>query len=182
MTSFAFPLLRRAKALALVLLSLTSFAETPTEKQARLRALTSREWIVEARRATTRIVMDGRLDDPDWLAVAPIADFYQRERNEGLPGTERTEVRVLFDQQNLYIAFSCFDAEISKSTARAMFRDENQGSDDIVSIMLDAFHDHRSAIQFVTNRNGAMEDLFQNGETNATRNHVTCRGRRKSLF
>jgi hypothetical protein len=52
-----------------------------------------------------------------------------------------------------------------------MFRDENQGSDDIVSIMLDAFHDHRSAIQFVTNRNGAMEDLFQNGETQDTRNH-----------
>lgn len=145
--------------------------ETAVEKQARIRALASREWVVTARRAAAAIAIDGRLDEPDWQAAAPVAEFFQRERNEGRPGTERTEVRVLYDQANLYIAFTCFDSDMSRSVARAMFRDENQGSDDIISIMLDAFHDHRSAIQFVTNRNGAMEDLFQNGETQDTRNH-----------
>lgn len=146
-------------------------AETPQERQARVRALARREWTVTARPAVGAIVLDGRLDDADWRAAEPIRDFYQRERNEGLPATERTEVRVVYDRANLYIGFSCYDREMKRSLARAMFRDENQGSDDIVSIMLDAFHDHRSAIQFVTNRNGAMEDLFQNGETQETRNH-----------
>lgn len=161
----------RVCVLALVVAAATAAAETPQEKQSRVRALASREWTVEARRVRGGLVIDGRLGEPDWLAATPIAEFFQRERNEGLPSTERTEVRVLFDQTNLFIGFSCFDADISKSQARAMFRDENQGSDDLVAIMLDAFHDHRSAIQFVTNRNGAMEDLFQNGETQSTRNH-----------
>lgn len=146
-------------------------AETAQEKQARVRALASREWVVTARKAQAPIVVDGHLDEPDWRAAVPIDEFYQRERNEGLESTERTEVRVLYDEANLYIAFSCFDRDMKRSIARAMFRDENQGSDDIISIMLDAFHDHRSAIQFVTNRNGAMEDLFQNGETLESRNH-----------
>lgn len=145
--------------------------EAPEAKRARVRALASREWVVTARRVVAAIVVDGHLDEKDWRDAPPIAEFFQRERNEGLPATERTEVRVLYDEANLYIAFSCFDREMPRSTARAMFRDENQGSDDIVAIMLDAFHDHRSAIQFVTNRNGAMEDLFQNGEAQDTRNH-----------
>ncbi len=52
-----------------------------------------------------------------------------------------------------------------------MFRDENAGADDLVSILLDAYNDHRTAIQFVTNANGLIEDLFQTGESTETRNH-----------
>jgi len=172
------PLLRRTCLLSfLVVVAAVATAqteprpETPQEKQARIRALASRAWVVTARRLSSALLIDGHLDEPDWAAATPVAEFFQRERNEGLPSTERTEVRVLYDEANLYISFSCFDDDMPRSTARAMFRDENQGSDDLISVMLDAFHDHRSAIQFVTNRNGAMEDLFQNGETQETRNH-----------
>ncbi|MEO5761077.1 MAG: DUF5916 domain-containing protein [Vicinamibacteria bacterium] len=164
-------LVRRACALVLLFVTSFAWADSPEERQARVKTLSARDWAVTARRVQSGIVVDGRLDEADWNSAKPIDEFFQRERLEGLPGSERTEVRVLYDESNLYIAFTCFDAEIEKSTVRAMFRDENQGSDDIVSVMLDAFHDHRSAIQFVTNRNGAMEDLFQNGETQATRNH-----------
>lgn len=163
--------LRLGCALSLALSALAVGAQTPQEKQERIRALTARDWVVTARRVEGTITLDGRLDEPDWPAAVPIGEFFQRERNEGVPSTERTEVRVLFDEDNLYIGFSCYDSEMKRSSARAMFRDENQGSDDIISFMLDAFHDHRSAIQFVSNRNGAMEDLFQNGETTETRNH-----------
>jgi len=165
-------LLRPVTAVVFALASLPAAAqESPAEKQERVRALAAQNWEVTARRVTGPLVLDGRLDENDWKEAEAIADFFQRERNEGVPGTERTEVRVLFDERNLYIGFTCFDSDIRRSSARAMFRDENQGSDDAISFMLDAFHDHRSAIQFVSNRNGAMEDLFQNGEGTDTRNH-----------
>ena len=92
-------------------------AESPQEKQARLRELRNREWVVTARFAASPLVVDGHLDEADWKVAEPIRDFYQRERNEGLKGSERTEVRVLYDRQNLYIGFTCYDRDMKRSLA-----------------------------------------------------------------
>jgi hypothetical protein len=137
----------------------------------RVRLLKARTWEVTAARAEGEMRVDGSLDEPAWQAAPPVADFWQRERNEGLPATERTEVRVLYDDTNLYVGFWCYDRSPELVRARAIFRDEAGGADDLVAIMLDAYHDRRSAIQFVSNANGLAEDLLQTGETESTRNH-----------
>src|SRR3990170_7741174 len=129
------------------------------QRQDRVRLLGQRTWTVTAAPADDTLVGDGRMDEPAWRTAEPVADFYQRERNEGLPATERTEVRVLYDQVNLYVGFHCLDSRPDLVSARSIFRDESGGSDDLVSIMLDSFNDHRSAIQFVSNANGLMEEL-----------------------
>ncbi len=139
-------------------------------REARVARLHQRTWSVTAAPVEGTLRLDGRMDEPAWQRATPITDFYQRERNEGLPATERTEVRVLYDRTNLYIGFHCLDDHPERVSARALFRDENGGTDDVVSIMLDSFNDHRSAIQFVSNANGLVEDLLQTGETTATRN------------
>ncbi|MCU0635183.1 MAG: hypothetical protein MUE41_09945, partial [Gemmatimonadaceae bacterium] len=56
-------------------------------------------------------VIDGKLDDAAWTAVSPITDFIQRELNEGVPASERTEVRIASDGQYLYVAARMFDRE-----------------------------------------------------------------------
>src|SRR5262245_21617683 len=61
--------------------------------------------------AQSRIVVDGRLDEPDWASAEPISELLQREPREGAPASERTEVRLLYDSANLYIAVKCFDSE-----------------------------------------------------------------------
>ena len=137
----------------------------------RVRLLKARTWEVTAVRAGGEMRVDGHLDEAAWQAAPPIGDFWQRERNEGIPATERTEVRVLYDDANLYVGFWCYDRSPELVRARAIFRDEAGGADDLVAIMLDAYHDRRSAIQFVSNANGLMEDLLQTGETETTRNH-----------
>jgi len=139
-------------------------------REARVARLRQRTWSVTAAPVEGALRLDGRMDEPAWRRATPITDFYQRERNEGLPATERTEVRVLYDHTNLYIGFHCLDDHPERVSARALFRDESGGTDDVVSIMLDSFDDHRSAIQFVSNANGLVEDLLQTGETTATRN------------
>ncbi len=140
-------------------------------REERVRLLKARTWDVVAVRVRGTIRLDGRLDDEAWAQAPPVADFYQRERHEGLPATERTEVRVLYDDDFLYVGFRCFDSHPERVRARAIFRDESGGADDLVSVMIDAYHDHRSAIQFVSNANGLMEELLQTGETESTRNH-----------
>ncbi len=139
-------------------------------REERVRILQGRTWEIEAAPVQGELLIDGKLDDPAWTHASPIGDFYQGESNEGLPATERSEVRVLFDETNLYIGFRAFDTEPSKASARAIFRDESPSADDLAIIMIDAFNDHRSAIQFVTNINGVQVDLLQNGETTETRN------------
>ncbi len=51
----------------------------------------------------TPITIDGQLDEPAWAVAEPVWDFVQVEPREGDPPTERTEVRVLFDDEKLYI-------------------------------------------------------------------------------
>ena len=148
----------------------TGAAPPPTRKE-RVAALQNRAWTVTATRAREPLKVDGRLDEPDWDRAQVIADFYQRDRYEGLPATERTEVRVLFDDEQMYVGFRCFDREPGKVKARSIFRDDSGGADDLVAVMVDAYHGHRSAIQFVSNAGGLAEDLYQIGETDATRNH-----------
>ncbi|HXH05012.1 MAG TPA: DUF5916 domain-containing protein [Vicinamibacterales bacterium] len=140
------------------------------DRAARIRALEQRTWEVRAARTDVPIRIDGRLDDAGWRLAEPVVEFYQRERNEGLPASERTEVRVVYDEQNLYVGFRCYDSEPERVRARAIFRDESAGADDLVAIMIDAYHGHRGAIQFVSNANGVIYELLQTGETEGTRN------------
>lgn len=50
-----------------------------------------------------KIIIDGNLNEPIWQNVESISDFSQRELNEGNKVTERTEVKLLYDDENLYV-------------------------------------------------------------------------------
>lgn len=57
---------------------------------------------IRARRIEGGIVIDGELDEPEWNLEEPITDFLQHEPQTGEPASELTEVRILYDAQNLY--------------------------------------------------------------------------------
>src|SRR5215212_1326157 len=60
---------------------------------------------------TEAIKIDGRLDEPSWSQAEVATDFRQQEPNEGEPASEKTEVRLLFDDKNLYIGVHAGDSE-----------------------------------------------------------------------
>src|SRR5206468_3975506 len=62
-------------------------------------------------RSVSQITIDGVLDEPGWNAATPIAEIRQREPHEGERATESTEVKLLYDSQNLYIGVMCFDSD-----------------------------------------------------------------------
>src|SRR4029078_6865221 len=71
--------------------------------------------VVSAIRVTGKMSIDGYLEEPEWKQVAPATDFTTLLPRPGVPSLERTEVRFLYDDDNLYIGFTCFDSEPNKN-------------------------------------------------------------------
>ncbi len=110
------------------------------------------------------IKLDGRLNEPVWESAAPVSDFTQRELVEGDPATEKTEVRILYDDENLYVGVKCYDSEPARIIHKELNWDGDFSSDDSFAIVLDTYHDKRMGFYFSVNPNGAQLDAtFQSG-------------------
>ena len=118
--------------------------------------------------ATAQIVIDGQLDEAPWRQTPPIGNLVQRLPRAGATPSERTEVRLLYDKDNLYIGVMCHDSAPDRVLASQMARDAQLNPDDRLEILLDTFRDQSNAFYFSTNPNGALVDglVFANGETN----------------
>src|SRR5687767_10496089 len=55
--------------------------------------------------------IDGKLDEQAWTAAEAYSDFRQLDPNEGQPGSERTELRVLYDDRAIYLGLRMFDSD-----------------------------------------------------------------------
>jgi uncharacterized protein DUF5916/cellulose/xylan binding protein with CBM9 domain len=109
-------------------------------------------------RATGPIRVDGSLDEPDW-ARAPVAHgFIQNDPREGEPATEDTDVRVLYDANNLYFGVFAHDRQPQSILTSELSKDFNRESGDDFEIILDTFHDERNGYAFATNAHGAKWD------------------------
>ena len=125
------------------------------------------EYTAEAYRTFQAIEIDGDLTEPDWQNAKRIGQFVQMEPDYGKPMTETTEVRILYDEKNIYFGFTCFDSDISKVAANEMRRDGNLWDNDNVFVLLDTYDDQRSGFFFRVNPLGAMEDvaIMDNGDS-----------------
>jgi hypothetical protein len=115
---------------------------------------------VEARPATTPIVLDGVLDEASWAASDVGTGFVQREPDTGRPVSQRTEVRVVYSPTTLYVGISCYDDDATRIISKEMQRDQKLWRDDAVDVVLDTFDDDRNAYLFETNPNGARTDAL----------------------
>lgn len=113
---------------------------------------------VGAQRASGALKIDGVLDEADWQRAQPANDFRQKEPLYGEPASERTEVRILYSQINIYFGVVCYDSEPAKIIATELRRDQDLGKDDSIWIVIDTFHDHRNSFLFVTNALGTRFD------------------------
>ena len=69
-------------------------------------------------------IIDGVLDDKEWLIASPILNFIQEEPDNLQPPTETTEVRLLYDNENIYVYVHLFDNEPDKIAGRFARRDD----------------------------------------------------------
>ena len=137
---------------ALVLLLGTLFlsAQGPAQRQERE---------VFAVRTETPIKLDAVLDEPAWARTEPATDFLQREPFEGEPATEKTEIRVLYDDEAIYFGATVYDPEPDKLIINTLKQDFDMSDDDGVSFYLDTFNDDRNSYAFFINPAGAKREL-----------------------
>jgi hypothetical protein len=124
---------------------------------------------IAASRAARPPVIDGVLDEPVWRDAAMFDTFTQQEPTDGAPATERTEVRILYDAEHLFIGVRAFDSNPDGVIATEMRRDSLQLlEEDNFQIILDTFRDSRSGYMFVTNPLGAKleQQVFEEGSGN----------------
>lgn len=111
-----------------------------------------------ATRITAPVDVDGRLDEAVWAEAAPLTDFVQQLPQTGMPARFATEVRILYDSENIYLGAICYDPEPAKAITAGLQRDFDSGNSDIFGVVFDTFLDRRNSFLFLVNPHGAVRD------------------------
>ena len=103
------------------------------------------------------ITLDGRSTEPAWQAVDPLPlTMYQPTHEGGV--RERTEIRVAYDDEYLYVAGRLYDSNPQGVRANSLYRDRYSG-DDTFAIIIDPFDDNENALWFFTTPTGVRFDM-----------------------
>ena len=160
---------RQAPAIAVLLTTLGGAASAQAPRPTGPRELPST-------RVDQPPVVDGNvLDDPVWQAVPASEGFWQTTPDDGAPASERTDVRLAFTGDTLYIAFICYDRDPSTIVVSDSRRDAPLAETDSVQILLDTYHDRQSGFVFGTNPAGIEYDAQVNN--NGERGNIPIAGR-----
>lgn len=111
--------------------------------------------------------IDGVLDEPAWQTAGAATGFRQRDPDNGLPATERTDVRVLYDDNRLIVGATLHDSDPGGILGNQMQRDQSFGADDRFVVTLDTFRDGRNGYLFQTNPLGALADGLVSASSNS---------------
>jgi hypothetical protein len=104
--------------------------------------------------------VDGKLDEAAWAQAVPATDFVQQRPNVGAAATERTEARVLFDAEAVYVAMRMYDAHPDSILAQLTRRDQGSTSDG-ARVFIDSYNDKRTAFVFGLNPKGVKDDFLR---------------------
>ena len=120
---------------------------------------------VTKRVTSNNLVVDGVFDDEIWSEGNWQNDFTQNSPNNGAKATQKTEFKILYDDDYIYVAIKAFDNEPDKIEKRLSRRDSWDG--DKVVVKFDSYYDKRTAFTFNVNAGGVKNDgIFTNDGDN----------------
>jgi len=107
----------------------------------------------------TAIKLDGEFNEAIWDHVPAVSDFHQREPKDGGAPTYGTDVKEVYDASNLYVAVRAYGPEPERLVGLRTRRDSDSPSD-WIRVIVDSFHDRRSAFEFAVNPAGVKVDGY----------------------
>ncbi|HZK68074.1 MAG TPA: DUF5916 domain-containing protein, partial [Paludibacter sp.] len=113
-------------------------------------------------------LIDGKLDDACWKTGEWSSNYTQWIPNEGARPSQPTQLKILYDDKNIYVAIRAFDSVPKKISRKAGRRDEFTG--DMVGITFDSYHDRRTGFEFDVTAAGQKLDLLLTNPNNADLN------------
>lgn len=113
---------------------------------------------LQATKTTQAPVIDGVLDDIAWQGVKPATGFIQNFPNVGAPASQKTEVKIVYDNYAIYVGAYLFD-DPSLIRRQITARDEEQFKDlDYFSVFFDTYNDHQNGFQFLVTSSNVQTD------------------------
>ena len=114
------------------------------------------------------VIIDGRLDEAAWAKAPVFNQFTQAYPNVGRPDTT-TLVRVLYDDDAIYIGVKALDTHPDSIAAQLARRDAG-GYSDWIYVNIDSYHDRRTSVRFATNPKGVQQDAFTSNDNQSDGN------------
>ncbi|HYH78561.1 MAG TPA: DUF5916 domain-containing protein [Longimicrobium sp.] len=116
---------------------------------------------VRAVERTSPVAVDGRLDEAVWQSAPAATDFTQQDPHEGRKATQRTEIRVAYDAEALYIGARMFDSLGARGVRAPLARRDGSPGGDYMQLVFDTYHDHTGRTVFTINPAGVKSDAGQ---------------------
>jgi hypothetical protein len=146
---------------AVVLSSFSSFALANPLKKAPIG-----KRIAETYRVHETIKVDGVLDEESWGKAIPANDFFQYEPFNGSFPSERTEVKVLYDNNAIYIGATLYDDDPNKIYKELGKRDNSDNlRSDAFSILISPYNDGINYLEFIISSSGVQTDIRRTGNS-----------------
>lgn len=120
--------------------------------------------VLEATAVEGTILLDGVMDEPAWGRSAVATGFVQYEPDEGEPASERTEARVLYGAEALYVFMRAWDSRPDSIVGQVTRRDQKSYSD-ALGVVVDSYFDRRTAFHFSVNPAGVQSDVYRYDDT-----------------
>lgn len=115
-------------------------------------------------------LIDGKLNDTIWKKAKPVNDFIEKHPDENTPPGEPTEIRFLYDVNNLYIGARMYRAKPDSIVAYVSKRD-NPGMSERIIITLDTYNDKKTAFSFSLSAKGTRTDYYHSTDAEYDRDY-----------
>src|SRR4051812_19636013 len=122
--------------------------------------------LMRASRLNGGIKIDGKLNEPAWATAVPSSDFMQSYPNVGAKPTDPTEVRVLYDDDAIYVGVRMFVSRPDSIAAQLARRDASGIYSDWLHVMIDSYRDRRTSFRFSVNPRGVQKDVLEFDDRN----------------
>ncbi|TDE01881.1 DUF5916 domain-containing protein [Flavobacterium sandaracinum] len=128
----------------------------------------SQKKVLQTKFISEKIEIDGKLEEPIWQSAAVASDFIMFEPDNGkpIPENKKTEIRVLYDNDAIYIGAILYDESPEKILKEITQRD-NFGTSDLFGVFINGFNDGQQDFQFFVNAADGQADCITtdtNGE------------------
>jgi hypothetical protein len=122
--------------------------------------------VMRATRTSSTINIDGKLNEAAWASATPATDFTQSYPDIGAKPTDATEVRILYDDDALYVGVRMFDSHPELIAAQLARRDATGIYSDWLHVMVDSYHDRRTSFRFSVNPRAVQKDVLEFDDRN----------------
>ena len=124
-------------------------AQTPKDKP-----------VIKCMLISEKITLDGRLTEPAWKKARQIQSLTMVEPETNIPGSEKTEISILADENNIFLGIRCYVENPEEIMASTKARDAGLRHDDYIKFVLDTYLDGRTGFIFAINPFGARYDAL----------------------